>query len=161
MDESKFVNLNNRLLWVVGIIQTSTKKICFEVTFERDAEKWKNIIAKHVVPGNCIVTDAWTGYRWIDINDLCYVHAVHNHGHGNFGHGQESTSYIEQVWSKLKYIIKNIYYSIPNSHFILFLREAEFRRNINLLNYQQKWDNLTDVMKYLSNIGINILKMIY
>jgi hypothetical protein len=41
--------------------------------------------------------------------------------HGDFYQGQESASYIEQVWSQLKSIIKNLYYSIPNSHFILSL----------------------------------------
>ena len=43
VDESKFVNLNNRLLWVIGIIHTSTKKIRLEVTFERDVEKLKKL----------------------------------------------------------------------------------------------------------------------
>ena len=41
VDESKFVNLNKRLLLVLGIIYVSTKKICLEVTFELDAEKLK------------------------------------------------------------------------------------------------------------------------
>ena len=41
VDESKFVNLNKRLLFVLGIINVSTKKICLEVTFELDAEKLK------------------------------------------------------------------------------------------------------------------------
>jgi hypothetical protein len=35
VDESKSVNLNNRLLWAIEIIHTSTKKIRLEVTFER------------------------------------------------------------------------------------------------------------------------------
>ena len=43
VDESKFVNLNNRLLWVIGIIHISTKKIRLEVTFERDAENLKKL----------------------------------------------------------------------------------------------------------------------
>ena len=76
VDESKFVNLNNRLLWVIGIIHTSTKKIRLEVTFERDAEKLKKIITKHVATGNCIVTDLWAGYRWIDYDGSGYVHSV-------------------------------------------------------------------------------------
>ena len=132
-------------------------KNSFRNSFERDTEKLKKIITKHVSTGNCIVTDALAGHRQIDYHGSDNVHTVHNHGHVDFVHGQESTIFIEQVWLQLKSIIKNLYYSIPNSHFILFLREAEFRRNINSLNYQQKWANLTDVMKYLSNIGINQL----
>ena len=97
------------------------------------------------------------GYRWIDHQGSGYVYVVHNHEHGDLGHDQESTSYIEQIWSHLKSIIKNLYSSIPNSHFILFLGEAEFKRNINALNYQQKWANLADMMNYLSNLDISQL----
>ena len=82
---------------------------------------------------------------------------MHNHGHGDFGRGLESTSNIEQLWAHLKGIIKNIYNIIPHKQFILFLREAEFRRNIKDFNFRQKWTELIDVMNYLSNIGIKSL----
>ena len=31
-----------------------------------------------------------------------YIHIVHNHGHGQFGYGDESTSHIENLWAFFK-----------------------------------------------------------
>ena len=105
----------------------------------RNADTLKKIVAKHAKVGNIIVTDQWAGYIWINHPNSGYIHSVHNHGHGDFGRGLESTSNIEQLWAHLKGIIKNIFYIIPHKQFILFLREAEFRRNIKDFNFREKW----------------------
>ncbi len=62
------------------------------------------------------------------------IHSKHNHDNGDFSHGLDSTSYIESLWPILKYFIKNSYTVITQEDFILFLKESEFRRNINNLN---------------------------
>ena len=62
--------------------------------------------------------------------DSQYSHSIHNHSHGDFGKGLDSTAHIEQLWSQLKQIIKQIYYIIPLEKYFLFIREAEFSINI-------------------------------
>ena len=68
---------------------------------------------------------------------LIQVLFIINHARGESGIGYDSTSHEEGIWSHLKHIINNIYYTIPSDHFILYLKEAEFRRNINPLNPQE------------------------
>ena len=68
----------------------------------------------------------------------------------------DSTSHIEGIWSYLKKIITSIYVIIPNENFILYLRESEFRRNINSLNYNKKWKELLDIFNYIYNRNLNI-----
>jgi len=55
---------------------------------------------------------------------------------GDFGEGLDSTSHIEQLWQHLKQNIKEIYKLIPMKNFILFLREAEWRRNYSKFHSQ-------------------------
>ena len=68
--------------------------------------------------GNEIVTDGALFYNWLDNPQNGYEHSVHNHGHGDFGAGVDSTSHIEQLWHNLKHIIISIYYIIPFEKYI-------------------------------------------
>ena len=72
---------------------------------------------------------------------------------GNFGTGFQRTSHIESVWGHLKSIIKNIYYSITNRSFILFLREAEFRRSMTKFYSDNKWQEFIEVLNLLLTLG--------
>ncbi len=94
----------------------------------------KNIIEKHVAPGNVICSDSWSGYNFLSRPNSCYQHNVANHHQGIFG----LTSSIEGVWVEIKSLIKNMYYSIHSTHFIYFLKEAEYRRCIKNLNPTEK-----------------------
>lgn len=105
IDESNFINVENKQLWVVGIINTISKKIRLEIAFVRNTELMKNFIYNYIKPGNCIVSDQWGAYDWIDA-DNNYLHSVHNHGHGDFGTGYQSTSHIESVWGILKALLR-------------------------------------------------------
>ena len=95
-------------------------------------------------------------YNWLDA-DNNYIHSVHKHGHGDFGYGQESTSHIEAAWGNLKSIIKNLYYSVPNSNFILFLHEEECRCSLSWFSDIKKWSEFMDVLNYIANMEINNL----
>ena len=64
-NESLFININNSPLWVIGIINTSSKKLLLEFSFNRNTHISKKIIYKHLHKGNIIVSDAWSGYNWI------------------------------------------------------------------------------------------------
>lgn len=156
IDESIFINVGNRQLWIVRIINTKTKKISLEVTFVGKTEFMKKFIYNYIKIGNCIVSDQWGAYDWTDEYDN-HNHSVHNHGYGDFGMGNESTSHIESVWGNLKNLIKNFYYSIPSTNFILFLREAEFRHSIASFSASNKWKVFTEVLNYAANIGIKNL----
>ena len=37
---------------------------------------------------------------------------------------------------------KKYYYTVSNENFVLFLRESEFRRNINLIILNERWKNI-------------------
>ena len=64
-NESLFINITNNPLWVIGIINTSSKKLLLEFSFNRNTDISKKIIYKHVHKGNIIVSDVWSGYNWI------------------------------------------------------------------------------------------------
>ena len=51
----------------------------------------------------------------------------------------------------MKNLIKNIYTVIPHEDFILFLKESEFRRNINESNSSEKWNEFLSIIKYIDN----------
>jgi hypothetical protein len=94
--------------------------------------------------------------------DSQYSHSIHNHGYGDFWIGLDSTAHIEQLWSQLKQIIKQIYYIILSEKYILFIREAEFRVNIKNLSEEQKQNEFIDIIKYIQNTEIyNLLDDIY
>ena len=86
-------------------------------------------------------------YNWLD-TDNNYIHSVHNHG--EFCYGQESTSHIEAVWANLKSYYKNLYYSVSNANFILFLREAKFRRSLSGFSYFRKWSEFMNVLNIVN-----------
>ena len=80
-----------------------------------------------------------------------YTHIVYNHGQGQFGFGNLSTSHIEQLWSVLKGLFKSIYISIPCEYFNLFLREIKWRYTISKKNDLQKITDLCEIFDYISN----------
>ena len=138
VDESDFVRVGGKIFWVIGIINTHTKKLRLELSFERDTSTMKKIIKNLVQTGNIIVTDGWSAYLWLDLPFSGYIHSKHNHGAGDFWEGYDSTSHIESVWNQLKNYIKSMYTIIPSDNFILYLKESEFRRNINHLDFNKK-----------------------
>lgn len=91
-------------------IDTLNKDVILILSFSRDEDTMKKFVETYIENGNTIITDA-----------------VHNHGHGDFGHGQNSTSHIEQYWSQLKANIHQMYNIVPKSNINLYIRESEFR----------------------------------
>jgi len=97
IDEFYFINVDNKNLWVTGAINTSTKKLYMEVSFEKIGEIMKKFLYTHIQTGNCIVSDDWPGDRWLN-TDPNYRLSAHKHDHGDFGYDPESISHIELVW---------------------------------------------------------------
>ncbi len=86
IDESLFSHSDGIQIWVVGMINAETKEIRLEMVDNRNANTLKNIIEKHVLPGNIVVSDSCAGYSFLDNINSGYVHHIYNHGRGNFGY---------------------------------------------------------------------------
>ena len=54
----------------------------------------------------------------------------------------------------LKRILKSIYYSIPHTNFILFIREAELRKNFKDYTSEEKFAEILDLIKYINDLDI-------
>ena len=57
---------DNEQLWLIGVIESRSKKIGLDFIKDRDEETIKNFINNHIEPGSHIVTDGWFGYRFLD-----------------------------------------------------------------------------------------------
>lgn len=58
VDESNFINVNNKNLWAIGANNTSSKIIRLDVTFVRYSNILKKFIYNLINPGNFIVSDS-------------------------------------------------------------------------------------------------------
>jgi transposase-like protein len=153
VDESLFVHINNQQLWVVGIINNNSREIRLEIVENRSAETMKKIITTLIPKGNRIITDAAACYNWLNDPDSGYEHSVHNHGHGNFGEGMDSTSHIEQLWHNIKQNITSIYKIIPSENFVLYLKESEFRRNTKKFSKVNVLTEFESICAYVYNVA--------
>ena len=72
------------------------KEVRLVLSSTRDEDTIKNFVQDYIENGNTIITDAWRSYNFLDNADSEIQHLVHNHGHGDFDLGQNSTSHIEQ-----------------------------------------------------------------
>ena len=109
------------------------KGLRLEIVNERNTDILKTIITTHVLKGNYIITDCWSGYNFLSDVGSGYIHLSYNHSRGIYGFGINSTSRIESVWAELKQLIKKIYGTIKEKNFVYFLKECEFRKLIKNL----------------------------
>ena len=119
----------------------------------------RKMISKHIDRGNIIITDSWPIYDWLDDINKGYVHIKHNHSTGVFGFGLNSSSFIESAWANLKEKIEKIYHKIRYKNFVLFLKEAEWRRNNVNNNKQSKLKDLISIFYYIKNTSDSLYSM--
>ena len=154
VDECLMTHEHGIQQWVVGAIETDTYRLRIDIIPERNQNNLKIFVNNHIVPGTTIVTDGWAGYRFLDNDDTSVrEHQIHNHGAGDFGTDQYSTSHIEHTWNNIKQEIKVIYGSLPNQNFIYFLREAELRLNIAKLSNSEKLDTFRNILRYVYDLN--------
>ena len=122
-DESIINHSNNTQIWLLGVINNTTKQFRIVGTLTRDANAISKFIKKFICPGNIIITDSWQAYNWLNEPNSGYSHINFNHSFGSFVSGLTSTSHMESIWSIIKAKIKNIYYVIPNKNLFLFIRK--------------------------------------
>ena len=102
IDESLFVHMDGKQLWVIGIIFIESLNIRIEVSFERDTTTMKKIISKHIEQGNIIISDLWPAYNLLDDANSGYRHITHYHSNGSFGVLANSSVYIENTRANSK-----------------------------------------------------------
>ena len=154
IDECLMTHDHGQLQWIVGAVETDTYKKRFDIIPVRNQSNLEIFVKNHIEPGTIIVSDGWSGYRFLDNADTSvWEHKVFNHGAGNFGLGQYSTSHIEHTWNHIKQEIRQIYGSIPNQNFVYFLREAEFRLNISKLTNEDKLKIFRNILKNVYNLN--------
>ena len=133
IDETLIMHEQQKQIWLVGGIDTTTKAIRLDIVPERNSINLKYFIENHIEPGTNISHYSWPGYSFPNDNDSVWTHEVHIHGGGDFGYGAHSTSHIEQFWGQLKSIIKKNYSIFPKTGFVYYVQEAEFRYMISKL----------------------------
>ena len=152
VDESLFAHSHNKHVWILGIIDNTSKDFRLDGTFNRDTNSLKNFITKYVKTGNTIISDSWRAYNFIGQNDSGYIHIQHNHNQRAFGQGIISTSHIESIWSNIKSKIKSVYNVFPGKNIMKFLREAEYKYKLRDKNYDEKMNDLFECQKFLLNV---------
>ena len=163
IDESLFTHVNNEQIWVIGIINTSDKTQ-FRCNYSkiRNTDYLKAFIEKYIKAGNCIISDGWSGYNFLNDENSGYHHISYNHGAGNWGVGEYSTSHIESMWAYLNKSIKKIYYSIPSKGFYYFLKQEAFRYINCDKNEQQLLYIIRNILKFNFNSnGFNFENIFY
>lgn len=89
--------------WVLGLIDTTTKKVALFIVPDRTGATLVGFIERIVLPNTRIVTDGWGGYRGLAASPMNYTHDVVNHAE-NFVDPQTGahTQEIEGFWTHAK-----------------------------------------------------------
>ena len=122
------------------------KKFKLDIIRERNADNLKIFIYNHFREGTHFTHDGWNGYNFLN-NDQNFTHETHNHGHGDFGNGKNSTSHIEALGAEIKKEFFSIYGIIPMNNFIYFLREIELRVIIKKKSDDEKLNIFWEITK--------------
>ena len=153
VDESLFNHININQIWVLGIINKSSKSFRLETTLDRSEQTLKKFVENYVKGGNSIVSDDWRGYYFLNHEDSNYEHIITSHLIGNFGAGLRSSSHIEAIWNVLKSKIKSTYHVIPHKNFLHFLREAEFKYIIRNKKYNERIKEFLECCKLINDVA--------
>ena len=85
----------------------------------RNEKVSKKFIKKFVYAGNTIVSNQFPGYNLLDMRNSGYNNLSFNHRNTSFEAGLGSSSHIEAIWHILKSKIRNAYYVIPKTIYLL------------------------------------------
>ena len=153
VDESLINHINNKQVWLLGIINNNTKDFRIEGAYNRDTNTLSNFISTYVEKGNVIISDGWQGYNYLNSHDSGYQHLTFMHINGIFGQGIQSTSHIEAIWGIIKSKIKSIYNVIPHKNFMKFVREAEYRYKVKDKTGMDKIKEFFDCYRLTENVS--------
>jgi len=157
VDESLFCHdLNGKQIWVLDITENETKNFRVVVSYNRDEEILKTFISKFIPTGNIIISDAWSGYSFLNAANSGYIHSIHVHGHNDFGLGFDSTSHVESVWGILKHELKSLNTTIRYHIFLFFLRESEFKHKYRTLSNEKKIEKFCECYNLIKDSGCDV-----
>ena len=158
VDESLINHYQGHQVWLLGIRDNNNKDFRVEGSFKRDTRTMEAFITNYVEKGNHIVTDGWEAYDFLDKFNSGYIRHKHIHGNGDFGLGQESTSYVESLWGLLKAKLKECYHSVPANIFMLFVKEQEFKIKYNNLSFEERIDKFFEAFNLSEEVEDVYLK---
>lgn len=148
LDEHMWTHLNQEQIWVVGAIETKSRKMRFDFMKERNSDNLKIFVQNHIEPGTHITHDGWAGYNFLeDPDESVWTHEIHIHGGGDFGYGDASTSHIEHTWAHLQEITRSMYGNTKSNNWLYFFREAEFRLNISKRSSKEKMNIFEGILR--------------
>ena len=124
IDERLITYAGRRPIWMIDAINTKNKNVRLDILLTRNANALKIFVNNHIIPGTNITHYGWVGYSFLDDKDSVLTHESHNHGHGDFGTGEHSTSHIEGFWSLFKRIMKKFIQSFQLKIFFIILERV-------------------------------------
>jgi len=83
------------------------------------------ILEQKVIPDSIVYTDSWHSYNVLDVSDFYHVRINHSK---LFAKGRNHINGIENFWNQAKRHLRK-FNGIPKEHFVLFLKECEWRFN--------------------------------
>ena len=95
--ECLFIHENNTPIWVIGGMETDSRKMRFDVINRRISENIKIFLLNQVEARTKIISDGCQGYAFLDGEESVWEHETHTHGVGDFGYGPCSTSHMEHT----------------------------------------------------------------
>lgn len=68
-DESLFTHHNQKQIWILGIVNNSTKEFRLEASYNRDADSMEKFLTNNAKGGNTIISNRWAvTHLWIDLD---------------------------------------------------------------------------------------------
>jgi transposase len=83
------------------------------------------ILEQKIVPDSIVFTDSLHSYNVLDVSDFHHVRINHSE---LFAEGRNHINGIENFWNQAKRQLRK-FNGIPKEHFVLFLKECEWRFN--------------------------------
>jgi len=126
---------------VFGILKRGGKVYTVPVPNAR-TETLYPLLERKILPDSIVYTDSFPSYDILDVSQF-HHHRI-NHSQ-TLGRGVHHINGIENFWNQAKRVLRK-YNGIPRKHFLLFLKECEFRFNFGSPKQQmkllRKWSNL-------------------
>ena len=108
VDESLFGHCKEHQIWILGIINNTTKDFRLEGAYTRNSSTLEKFIKKICLGRLQYHYWQFWGYDFIDLTNFGYRRFKHIHEGGDFWLVIQSTSHIESIWNILKSKIKGL-----------------------------------------------------
>ena len=117
--------------WIVGAVDTSTKRMALKAVPNRRAATLEKFVLKHILPGTIIHTDGWSGYKKLDQKG--YIHKIVEHKYSFVNIDDDGTlihtQNIESLWRVIKKYFRD-QCTYKRKYTNEYLRTWAYRHNI-------------------------------